>query len=310
MDSSMGSVHWDDVAKISSDHGAIGGDWRMLGEAAGSVAVGLRRIEVWPGRQAAPQHAHQGEEEIFYVLGGSGLSVQEDGCFAVGAGDAILYPAGGPAHTLVAGEDRLDVLAFGPRLRSESVRFPRIGAAYVAGRSVDTRSEHHFRSEARLDPIEVADEPDPRPATIRNVDEVEPVHFARGVAQAEARGLGRVLGARFTALNHAVLAPGSEAAPPHCHSMEEELFVVLDGDGVLLLGEEEAEHPVRPGSIVSRPAGTGIAHGFRAGPGGMTLLMYSDKHPNDMCFYPRSGKVSLRGLGVIFKPERLPFWDD
>jgi hypothetical protein len=29
-----------------------------------------------------------------------------------------------------------------------------------------------------------------------------------------------------------------------------------------------------------------------------------------MCFYPRSGKVLLRGLGVIFRPERVGYWDD
>ena len=67
---------------------------------------------------------------------------------------------------------------------------------------------------------------------------------------------------------------------------------------------------MRAGSLVSRPAGTGIAHGFRAGDDGMTMLMYSDVDPNDMCFYPRSGKVMIRGLGVVFRPEHVGFWDD
>ena len=35
--------------------------------------------------------------------------------------------------------------------------------------------------------------------------------------------------------------------PPHCHSLEEEIFVVLEGDGHLLLWEEDGveEHEVR-----------------------------------------------------------------
>jgi len=107
-----------------------------------------------------------------------------------------------------------------------------------------------------------------------------------------------------------MLAPGSGSAQPHCHSAIEELFVVLKGDGVLLLGPGEDEHPVRTGSLVSRRAGTGVAHGFRAGDGGMTMLMYSDVDPNDMCFYPRSGKVLMRGLGVVFRPEQVSFWDN
>ena len=47
--------------------------------------------------------------------------------------------------------------------------------------------------------------------------------------------------------------------PPHCHSLEEEIFVVLEGDGHLLLWEEDGveEHEVRAGSVVVRPAGTG-----------------------------------------------------
>jgi len=35
--------------------------------------------------------------------------------------------------------------------------------------------------------------------------------------------------------------------PPHCHSLEEEIFVVLEGEGHLLLWEEDGveEHEVR-----------------------------------------------------------------
>ncbi len=46
-----------------------------------------------------------------------------------------------------------------------------------------------------------------------------------------------------------------------------------------------------------------MAHAFRAGDDGMTLLMYGTRDPNDICFYPRSGKVfftgsvSSRGVG-------------
>jgi uncharacterized cupin superfamily protein len=104
-----------------------------------------------------------------------------------------------------------------------------------------------------------------------------------------------------------VVEPGALSYPPHCHSAEEELFVVLDGSGTLLLGNEE--HPVRAGSVVARPPGTGVAHAFRAGDQPLTLLAYSDRDPNDMCFYPRSGKVSLRGLKAIFRVERLDYWD-
>ena len=48
--------------------------WQDLGRAAGSVDVGLCRIRIEPGKRPTPAHDHGAEEEIFYVLAGSGLS--------------------------------------------------------------------------------------------------------------------------------------------------------------------------------------------------------------------------------------------
>ena len=108
------------------------------------------------------------------------------------------------------------------------------------------------------------------------------------------------------------MLPGKLNAPPHCHSAEEEIFVVLEGDGDLLLWEEDgiAEQPVRAGSVVARPAGTGVGHAFRAGEQGMTVLMYGTRDPNDICYYPRSGKVYFTGLGLIARlGDSLDYWD-
>jgi uncharacterized cupin superfamily protein len=83
---------------------------------------------------------------------------------------------------------------------------------------------------------------------------------------------------------------------------EEEIFVVLEGEGTLLLGDDE--HPVLRGHVVSRPPGTGVAHGWRAGEQGLTALFYGTREPNDTIFYPRTREVYLKGLRVSFKvPE-------
>lgn len=301
------AIHWDDIESESADLGTIGGTWTELSAPAGSVRLGASRIEVPPGRAATPQHAE--DEEVFYVLGGSGFSVQEDGCFAIGAGDVVHYRSGWPAHTVVAGEEGLDVLAMGFGGDPPLTRFPRIEAIRAGGMVVHANTTHQWELEARLPRIEVPEQPDPRPETIVALADVPVVEFDRGAARARARFVARHLGMRGIALNVAELLAGGEAAPLHCHSHEEELFVVLEGDGVLLLGTDEAEHPVRAGSVVARPAGTGVAHAFRAGERGMTVLMLSDKHPGDMTFYPRSGKVTLRGLGITFRPELVPWGD-
>ena len=64
-----------------------------------------------------------------------------------------------------------------------------------------------------------------------------------------------------------------------------------------------------PGSVVSRPAGSRVAHAFRAGAEPLVLLAYGTREPNDITYYPRSGKVSFRGVGVIGRIEPLDYWD-
>ena len=95
-----GIVQMEDAPRRDVDAGPMGGTWWDIGQAGGSVTTGLRRIQVTPGRRATPAHAHDAEEEIFYVLAGAGLSWQDGRTCRVGKGDCIVHPAGGPAHTL------------------------------------------------------------------------------------------------------------------------------------------------------------------------------------------------------------------
>jgi uncharacterized cupin superfamily protein len=110
-----------------------------------------------------------------------------------------------------------------------------------------------------------------------------------------------------TGLKHITSEPGRLVCAPHCHSAEEEIFVVLVGDGTCELGDESL--PVRRGSVITRPAGTGIAHAIRAGDAGIALLAYGTREPNDICYYPRSGKVYLCGVGVIGRIEPVDYWE-
>jgi uncharacterized cupin superfamily protein len=126
-----------------------------------------------------------------------------------------------------------------------------------------------------------------------------------------ARRLGQAAGASATGLNHVVLPAEGEGAPVHCHSQEEEIFVVLGGTGVLELWGRGAERPteqrLRRGDVVSRPPGTGVAHTLKPGPEGLTYLAYGTREPADMCFYPQSGRVSLRGLGIALRSPEIEY---
>lgn len=305
--------HWDDVASYRRESGHIGADWHDLGAAAGSVDVGVKRIRVDPGKWSTPLHVEGSDEEIFFVLGGSGLSVHRTGdeerAHPIRANDCVVYPAVTVGHTVQAGEEGLDVLAFGMRTYLDGAAWlPRTGIGwfgpkwFVLGREED----HPFTREAAIGPPQVHEIAE-RPSSILNVDELEPDVEERPGYRGAWRELGRVGGSRRTWLNHVVLEPASLGSPPHCHAAEEELFVVLDGGGAVELGEET--HPVRRGSIVSRPAGTGIAHAFRAGPAGLTYLAYSNRDPNDIAYFPRSNKVYFRGIRLMARVEKLGYWD-
>lgn len=283
-----------------------------MGDAAGSVSVGVRRLEIPAGGWSTPAHEHGREEEIFYVLRGRGVSWQNGETAEVGAGDCIVYRAGEGAHTLHATEP-LDVLAFGPRFYDESVGFPRLGLSLVGSRAIESMPYEvdgapiQYVREAELGPPELAGAPGPRPSTVVNVSEVEPARVERPRVVRTRRNLGRAAGSETTGLQHVEVDPGKLSAPLHCHSLEEELFVMLDGEGALLLDDEET--PVRPGHVVARPAATGVSHAFRAGEAGLTYLAYGTREPGDVCYYPRSNKLAFRGVGVIGRLERLDYWD-
>jgi uncharacterized cupin superfamily protein len=304
-------AHWDDVEKVRRDHGHIHGLWTYLGEAAGSRGIGVRRIELAPGKISTPAHVHSDEEEIFFVLAGSGLSWQDGETYEIGPGDCLVHRVRAKAHTLRGGANGLDVLAFGPRPRPGTTFLPNQRTAWLLPTWVDAGTgDHPFAREPELD----WPPPSPRPPSIVNLADVE------GEYGGLSKRLGATAGAERTGLNWGSLPASEEGAPPHCHSADEELFVVLDGEGVLELWagpkpgsvpatEPQETHPVRRGHVVSRPAGTRISHSFRAGASGLTYLAYGTKEPNDMCYYPRSNKIFFRGLGLIARLEPLDYFD-
>jgi uncharacterized cupin superfamily protein len=308
-----GVVHWDDVDTHRRAKGEMDAEWQWLGRAAGCAGVGVNRVRVAPGRLPTPPHSHGASEELYYVLSGSGLAWQDDAVHEVRPGDCVIHRADEHEHTFVGGPEGLEYLVFATNHRTELGWLPRSRAIRLGWPWVEGRTDDPWDVEAGVPPLEVG-EPAPRPDNIVNIDEVEHASLGYAVtAPLATRERSEQAGLHWERLER-----GRRGSPPHCHSEEEEVFVMLDGDGTLELwpapvaaarGAVYAEVPLRPGHIVARPPGTRIAHSFLAGEDGLTMLVYGTRKPNDMAWFPRSNKIYWRGLGVIGRIEALEYSD-
>jgi uncharacterized cupin superfamily protein len=223
--------------------------------------------------------------------------------------DCVIHRPDEMKHTFVAGPDGLDYLAFGTRHPTELGWLPRSGAIRLGRPWVEGRDDDPWDVEATVGPLAVG-EPAPRPANIVNVDEVEHEPWRDGINTTAP--LATSERSRLAGLHWEKIAPGRRGCVPHCHSAEEEVFVILEGTATLELWPREGDiekTELRAGHVVSRPAGTRISHSFRAGENGVTMLTYGTREPNDICWYPRSQKIYWRGVDVVGRIEQLDYWD-
>jgi uncharacterized cupin superfamily protein len=303
----VGVAHWDEVESFHSAKGEMDATWQRLGAAAGARGVGVSRVRVAPGKLPTPPHSHGASEELYFVLAGSGLAWQDGEVHEVRPLDCVIHRADEIEHTFVAGPDGLELLVFGTRHPTELGWLPRSRAIRFGWPWVEGRDDDPWDIEATVEPLAVG-EPAPRPPNIRNVDEVEP----ETVRYQTFSYFTPDETTRLAGLAWERIEGGHRGSFPHCHSTEEEVFVILDGEATLELwsndGEVE-ETRLRAGHLVARPPGTKISHSFRAGAEGVTMLVYGTRDPGDMAWFPRSRKIYWRGFGVVGRIETLDYSD-
>lgn len=304
----MGVAHWDEVDWRHSAKGEMDAEWQPVGDAAGTRAVGVRRVRVASGKLPTPPHSHSVSEELYFVLAGSGLAWQDGDVHEVRPLDCVIHRPNEMEHTFLAGPDGLEYLVFGTRHPTEFAWLPRSRAIRFGWPWVEGRDDNPWDIEAAAEPL-AYDEPAPRPANLVNVDELELttvghqtfVYFTPGQTT------------KLAGLGWERLPADHRGSVPHCHSAEEEVFVILGGNATLELwssdGKVEEETPLRGGHVVARTPGSRVSHSFRAGPEGVEMLVYGTRDPNDIVWFPRSQKIHWRGLGVIGRIETLDYDD-
>jgi uncharacterized cupin superfamily protein len=114
-----------------------GAEVRTLGKAAGAVKAGLNHVTLAAGQTGAPLHCHALEEELFYVLDGSGTLLLGDREHPLRAADVVARPPStGVAHALRAGDQGMTYLVYGTREPGDSVYYPQAGQVRLRGLGV------------------------------------------------------------------------------------------------------------------------------------------------------------------------------
>ena len=151
-----------------------------------------------------------------------------------------------------------------------------------------------------------------RSRLVRNVDEVAlerseraPLYDTRTGALSDGT-VARKLGAGVD-----ILEPGKIACPYHYHLAQEEMFVILEGEGTLRVAGERV--PVRAGDVIFIPPGPEYPHQLvNTSNATLRYLSISTQERPEICEYPDSGKYGAftQGFRAAQRTSaNLDYWD-
>ena len=118
-----------------------------IGSSLGAKELGYSYDVVPPGKRSCPFHSHRAEEEMFFIIKGSGSLRYGDETRKIRAGDVICCPTGGPetAHQIINdSEEDLAYMSVSTMMPAEVCEYPdskKIGA-FGGGLRHMTRTEH------------------------------------------------------------------------------------------------------------------------------------------------------------------------
>jgi uncharacterized cupin superfamily protein len=129
-----------------------------ISPAIGAEKLGYNVTVVPPGRRAFPLHCHRVNEEMFFILEGSGEVRIGPDTYPVRKGDVIACPPGGPdtAHQIInTGNVELRYLAVSTKLSPEIAEYPESGKFGILAELPDQNGKPRFfrylgRAEASL----------------------------------------------------------------------------------------------------------------------------------------------------------------
>jgi len=101
-----------------------------VGPRVGAKDLGFSFDVVPPGKTGCPFHSHRAEEEMFYIVRGTGLLRYGSETRKIRAGDFICCPTGGPetAHQIINdSQERLEYISVSTMMPAEVCEYPDSG---------------------------------------------------------------------------------------------------------------------------------------------------------------------------------------
>ncbi len=144
-----------------------------------------------------------------------------------------------------------------------------------------------------------------------NLDELDIVSHEDGPFRGRYGVIGERIGAQKLGYNLTICPPGKKVCPFHNHHVDEEMFFILEGEGLLRFGDQE--YPLRQHDVIACPAGKrDVAHQIvNTGKTDLKYLALSTMARGEICEYPDSNKVGVyvgvpgkRDLRLMFRAEQ------
>ncbi|PCI88128.1 MAG: cupin [Hyphomicrobiales bacterium] len=125
-----------------------------------------------------------------------------------------------------------------------------------------------------------------------NIDELEYVDDGENLVGRHA-DVSEQIGGQKLGYNIAICPVGKSTCPFHNHRINEEMFMILEGTGLLRFGKDE--YPLRPLDIIACPPGDqSVAHEIiNTGDVDLKYLALATNIADEVCEYPDSGKVGI-----------------
>lgn len=151
-----------------------------------------------------------------------------------------------------------------------------------------------------------------RERLIRNFNDAPRERFVRAPRyDSETASLSNGTAASQMGASFDIVAPGQMSCPYHFHYAEEEMFIVLQGEGTLRVAGEML--PIRAGDTIFIPAGPEYPHHLiNTSDAPLHYLSISTQKKPEICVYPDSGKVGsfAPGLRLLQRRENaVDYWD-